>query len=158
MRPANSGDIPSLVELRLVNANAHLTLDPDTYRIPEPEAIARHFAAMLADSTGQDAVFVAVTPDGRVLGMVEVLRRPDPPDHQILPPEPSAQVHTVVLSDARGNGIGSALLKAANRWARDHGIRYISAGIHHRNAAAVHFYSRNGYTNAGLELGRQVTD
>ncbi|RKN48590.1 GNAT family N-acetyltransferase [Micromonospora endolithica] len=156
VRPASLADVPSLVELRLANAQAHLALDPGIYRIPQREAVVCHFTAMLADEPGRDAVLVAEAHDGRAVGMIEVLRQSDPPEHQILRPEPSAQVHTVVLPDARGLGVGSALLKAACRWATDRGIIYLSAGIYHRNIDAVRFYRRHGYTNAGFSLGRRL--
>ncbi|WP_187399809.1 GNAT family N-acetyltransferase [Micromonospora sp. AP08] len=156
VRPASVADVPSLVELRLANAEAHVALDPETYRVPQREAVARHFAAMLAGEARRDGVLVADAHDGRVVGMIEVLRQSDPPEHQILRPEPSAQVHTVVLPDARGRGVGSALLAAAQRWANDRGIAYLSAGIHHRNIDAVRFYRRHGYTDAGVSLGRRV--
>ncbi|MFC0030049.1 GNAT family N-acetyltransferase [Micromonospora chaiyaphumensis] len=156
VRPARVADVASLVELRLANAEAHLALDAGTYRVPQRDAVVRHFAAMLADVSGPDGVLVAEGHDGQVVGMVEVLRHSDPPDHQILRPEPSAQVHTVVLPGARGLGVGSALLAAAERWASDRGITYLSAGIYHRNVDAVRFYSRHGYTDAGLSLGKGV--
>lgn len=156
VRPASLADVPSLVELRLANAEAHLALDADTYRVPQREAVVRHFAAMLADEAGRDGVLLAEAHDGRVVGMVEVLPQSDPPEHQILRPEPSAQVHTVVLPDARGRGVGSALLQAAERWATGRGIMYLSAGIYHRNVDAVRFYRRHGYTDAGLSLGKSV--
>lgn len=156
VRPATLADVPSLVELRLANAAAHLALDPHSYRVPQREAVARHFTAMLADESGRDAVLVAELGDGPVVGMVEVLRNPEPPEHQILRPAPTAQVHTVVLADVRGHGVGAALLDAAGRWAIDQGITYLSAGIHHRNAGAVRFYSRHGYTGSGLSLGRRL--
>ncbi|WP_084757266.1 GNAT family N-acetyltransferase [Micromonospora cremea] len=60
------------------------------------------------------------------------------------------------MPEARGLGVGSALLAAAERWATSRGIRYLSAGIHHRNVDAVRFYSRHGYTDAGLSLGKRV--
>ncbi|MFI6263819.1 GNAT family N-acetyltransferase [Micromonospora sp. NPDC051006] len=156
VRPASLADVPSLVELRVANAEAHLALDPGVYRVPQREAVARHFAAVLADEARRDAVLVAETRDGRVVGMVEVLRHPDPPQHQILRPEPSAQVHTVVLPDVQGLGVGSALLEAAERWATDRAIVHLSAGIHHRNIDAVRFYGRHGYADAGLSLGRRL--
>ncbi|WP_176738571.1 GNAT family N-acetyltransferase [Micromonospora pallida] len=84
------------------------------------------------------------------LRILRALRLSNPPEHQILRPESSAQVHPVVLPDARGMGVGSALLKAAQRWATDQGITYLSAGIHHRNVDTVRFYSRHGYTDAGF--------
>jgi GNAT superfamily N-acetyltransferase len=155
VRPAHSADIPALVELRLSNAEAHLALDADTYRRPRYEAVVRHFTAVLADQAGRDAVLVAEV-DGRVVGMVEVLPRPDPPEHQILRPEPSAQVHTVVLPSARGLGVGSMLVRAAEQWATGRGIRHLSAGVHHRNVDAMRFYARHGYGDAGVSLGKSV--
>lgn len=89
--------------------------------------------------------------------MVEILRYADAPDHQILRPEPSAQVHTTVLAGHRGLGVGAALLRAAERWAAERGVTYLSAGIHHRNDAAVRFYRRHGYLTAGVSLGRCVS-
>ncbi|PWU47537.1 hypothetical protein DLJ47_30355 [Micromonospora sp. S4605] len=156
VRPAALADVPSLVELRLANAVAHLALDPRIYRVPQREAVVRHFTAMLTDEAGRDAVLVAESHDGRVVGMIEVLRNSEPPEHQILRPEPSAQVHTVVLADVRGLGVGAALLDAAKQWAIDQGITYLSAGIHHRNAGAVRFYSRHGYTDSSVSLGRRL--
>ncbi|MEV4494446.1 GNAT family N-acetyltransferase [Micromonospora arborensis] len=159
VRPASLADVPSLVELRLANAEAHIALDADIYRVPQREAVIRHFAAMLAEDAGRDGVLVAESDGGRVVGMIEVLRHPDPPEHQILcAPGPSAQVHTVVLPDARGLGVGAALLQAAERWATSRGILYLSAGIHHRNVDAVRFYSRHGYAAAGFSLGKSVGD
>ncbi|MEV4823551.1 GNAT family N-acetyltransferase [Micromonospora sp. NPDC049274] len=156
VRPARLSDVASLVELRLANARAHLALDASIYRVPRHDAVMRHFVAMLSDEAGQDGLLVAEAHDGKVVGMVEVLRHPDPPEHQILRPEPSAQVHTVVLPEARGLGVGSALLAAAEHWAGGRGITYLSAGIYHRNIDAVRFYSRHGYTDAGLSLGKSV--
>ncbi|WP_430499180.1 GNAT family N-acetyltransferase [Micromonospora trifolii] len=99
----------------------------------------------------------AVRPAGLsdVPALVEVLRLPEPSAHQILRPEPSAQIHTVVLGEARGRGVGSALLDAANRWAVEHGLSYLSADIHHRNASAVRFYRRHGYAPSGTSWVRR---
>ncbi|WP_260415124.1 GNAT family N-acetyltransferase [Actinoplanes digitatis] len=157
VRPAAVADVESLVRLRVTNAEAHLALDPETYRVPARDAVLRHFTAMLADGSQRNAVLVAELA-GHVVGMVEVLRNPDPPDHQILRPELSAaQIHTVVAEDARDRGAGAALIDAAVTWAADHGITYLSAGIHHRNAGAVRFYGRHGFADYGRLMGRQVT-
>ena len=65
VRPASLADVPSFVELRRANAEAHLALDPGVYRIPQREAVVRHFTAMLADELGRDGVLVAEAHDGR---------------------------------------------------------------------------------------------
>jgi GNAT superfamily N-acetyltransferase len=156
VRLATPADIDVLVRLRVVNAEAHIALEPEVYRVPEQEAVRRHFTAVLAEDTGRHAVLVAEVA-GLAVGMVEVIRNPEPPDHQILRSEPSAQIHTVVANDARGRGVGSALVGAAQRWAAAAGIAHLSAGIHHRNAGAVRFYGRHGYADSGLSMGRRVT-
>ncbi|MEU8286232.1 GNAT family N-acetyltransferase [Micromonospora sp. NPDC048905] len=155
VRPAGLSDVPALVDLRLANAEAHLSLAPDVYRLPQREAVAHHFTAVLTKGAGGDAILVAEL-DGQVVGMVELLRLPEPPAHQILRPEPSAQIHTVVSGTARGRGVGSALVDAAGRWAAENGITSLSAGIHHRNDGAVRFYRRHGYAPSGTLLNRQL--
>ena len=131
-------------------------LDPQTYRIPEQDAVRRHFTAVLTGDPARHAVLVADLA-GEVVGMVEVLRNAEYPDHQILRPAASAQIHTVVTAEARGRGAGSLLVEAAVRWAAAAGISYLSAGIHHRNAGAVRFYGRHGFADSGLSLGRRIT-
>ncbi|MEH1164789.1 GNAT family N-acetyltransferase [Micromonospora sp. CPCC 205539] len=161
VRPASVADLPALVELRLANAQAHIALDPGVYRVPRHDAVVHHFTTVLTDQAdhagqlGGDVVLVAEHA-GQVVGMVEVLRLPDPPAHQIVRPVPSAQIHTVVLDTARGLGVGTALLDAAHRWAAEQGVTSISAGIHHRNDGAVRFYRRHGYAPAGTLLKRSV--
>ncbi len=155
VRPATVTDVDALVRLRVANAEAHLALDPATYRIPEPAAVRRHFTEVLTAGEGRHAVLVAQLA-GRVAGMVEVIRNPDPPDHQILRPGSVAQVHTVVADDARGRGVGTALLSAAEHWAAAAGVTYLSAGIHHRNAGAVRFYGRYGFADSGRSMGLRV--
>jgi GNAT superfamily N-acetyltransferase len=156
VRSAVLADAETLVRLRVTNAEAHISLDPRVYRVPAREAVLRHFTTVLTEDATRHAVLVAEVA-GRLVGMVEVLRSPDPPDHQILRPEPSAQIHTVVSVEARNSGVGSALLDAAERWAAAQGITYLSAGIHYRNAGAVRFYGRHGYVDSGRSMGRRMT-
>jgi GNAT superfamily N-acetyltransferase len=156
VRPAVVADVEVLVGLRVANAEAHLALDPRVYRVPAREAVRCHFTAVLTDDTDQHAVLVAEVA-GRIVGMVEVLRNPPQPDHQILRPEPSAQVHTVVDVDARSGGVGAALLDAAATWASAHTIAFLSAGIHHGNAGAVRFYGRHGFAGSGISLVRRLS-
>ncbi|MEV6847615.1 GNAT family N-acetyltransferase [Actinoplanes sp. NPDC051411] len=139
--------LEALVRLRMANARAHVALDPAAYRVPDSAAVRRHFS----DAATRDGILVAEL--GRqVAGMVEIVPNPLPPEHQILRPRPSAQIHTVVADDARGNGIGGVLVEAAVRWAAGRGIARLSAGIHHANEGAVRFYEQHGFTGSGVSL------
>ncbi|WP_238012594.1 GNAT family N-acetyltransferase [Dactylosporangium sp. AC04546] len=155
VRPARGADLPALVALRRANAEAHMALDPAAYRVPDPAVVAAYFLATLA--AGRDALLVAESGAGEVVGLVEVLLQPDPPDHQILRPARRALVHTVVLPAARSTGVGAALVSAAEAWAREAGVTYLSAGIHHANAGAQRFYGRHGFGDGGVSLGKHLT-
>ncbi|WP_433225420.1 N-acetyltransferase family protein [Microtetraspora malaysiensis] len=153
IRPAERGDVPALVRLRLANAERHRQLAPDTYRVPDAEAVRRHFEEVVED--GSKVLISVAEVSGEVVGMAEVVLRPEPPDHQILVPRRGADLHTVVLEEHRGRGVGAVLVAAAERAAVDHGVSIIYAGIFARNEDAVGFYSASGFGPRGILLSKE---
>ncbi|MEU8589356.1 GNAT family N-acetyltransferase [Streptomyces sp. NPDC048664] len=131
VRTAEREDVPALVRLRLANAQRHVQLDPAIYRVPDVEAVRRHFEEVLA---AEPKVLILVA---EVVGMVEVVLLADPPDHQILAPRRAAEIHTVVLDGHRGEGVGAALLMAAEKAAAERGVLIICASIFAPNKGAV---------------------
>lgn len=84
VRAAEREDVPSLVRLRLANAERHVQLAPAIYRVPDLEAVRRHFEEVLS---AESRVLISVAEvAGDVVGMLEVVLLADPPDHQILVP------------------------------------------------------------------------
>lgn len=144
MRPACPGDIEALVHLRLENGRVHALLDPTVYRVPDPEKVREHFAARLAEDDSDSVVLVAVI-DDMVRGLAEIAIDPEPSADQILLPLLSAHVHVVVAEQARGLGLGAALVEAAQAWAAGRGVRQLVAGIQSDNGAALGFYGSRGY-------------
>lgn len=62
----------------------------------------------------------------------------------------------VVSPNAKGQGIGSALLQRVEEHARSRGICLVKLLVDPRNQAAHAFYLRNGYRVAGTEKGSAV--
>lgn len=153
VRAAEREDVPALVRLRLANAERHVQLDPAIYRVPDVEAVRRHFEEVLA-AEPKVLILVAETV-GEVVGMVEVVLLADPPDHQILAPRRAAEIHTVVLDGHRGEGVGAALLMAAEKAAAERGVLIIYAGIFAPNKGAVRFYSSAGFGPRGTLLSKE---
>jgi GNAT superfamily N-acetyltransferase len=150
IRPAERGDVAALVRLRLANAERHVQLAPDLFRIPDEVAVRRYFE----DAVGHALISIAEV-DDEVVGMVEVvLLLADPPDHQILVPRRAADVHTVVLDGHRGRGIGAALLAEAERVAAAHDVSIVYANIFATNDDAVRFYSTAGFGPRGILLSK----
>jgi GNAT superfamily N-acetyltransferase len=154
IRPAERDDVPALVRLRLANAERHIRLDPVIYRMPDREAVRKHFE----ESLSAESVVVVLVAEaaGEVVGMVEVVPLGGPPDHQILTPRRTADVHTVVLDGHRSEGVGSALLAAAEQAAAERGVSMLYAGIFSRNAGAARFYSSAGFGPRGTVLSKEL--
>lgn len=60
-----------------------------------------------------------------------------------------ARIYSVVVSpEARGLGIGSRLVEAAEKWARDQECEAMKLEVRADNVAARAFYAKRGYTEA----------
>ncbi|MFG1879358.1 GNAT family N-acetyltransferase [Sphaerisporangium sp. NPDC049003] len=153
IRAADRGDVPSLVHLRLANAERHVQLDPVIYRVPDSEAVRRHFEEMLSAEPKMMILIAEVA--GEVVGMVEVVLLADPLDHQIIHPRRAAEIHTVVLDEHRGKGVGSALVVAAEQAAAERGVSILYAGIFAPNKEAIRFYSSAGFGAHGTLLSKE---
>jgi GNAT superfamily N-acetyltransferase len=157
VRRAQAGDVPALVRLRMANGERHATLDPSGHRIPGPGPVRRYFEELLSGAAGPGIVVLVAEAEGTVAGMTElVFRSEPPPDHQILVPRPLAEVHTVVLEHFRGRGIGTALIRAAEQYATEHGVSGLIAPILAPNTEAVSFYSRAGFGPHGVILSKEL--
>ena len=62
-----------------------------------------------------------------------------------------------IAPTARGRGVGDALVKAIEQWARDRGARVLRLDVADGNRAACQLYQRNGFTFTG-ELGDLMAD
>jgi GNAT superfamily N-acetyltransferase len=157
VRTARADDVPALVQLRMANGKRHAALDPSGHRVPEAAPVTRYFEELLSGTAGTGVVLLVAEVAGTVAGMTElVIRSEPPPDHQILIHRPLAEVHTVVLEPFRGNGVGTALVRAAERYAAEHGVSRLIAPILEPNTDAVSFYSRTGFGPHGVILSKEL--
>lgn len=156
VRMARAGDVPALVRLRIANAERHAGLDPAGHRLPEPDAVRRYFEELLGGPAGGSVLVMVAEVSGTVAGMTELVIFPEPPDHQILTSRRLADVHTVVLDRYRGNGVGKALVAAAERIAAERGVSLLLAPILASNTEAVGFYSGAGFGQRGVILSKEL--
>lgn len=153
-REAGPADVPALVDLRCSNAEHHVRLGPAAHRMPDRDSVRHYFASRL--SAGPDGLLLVAEMDGVAAGMAEVVLRPEPPDHQILVPRRTAEVHTVVLDRYRGLGVGRALLAAAEQTAKDRGVESLLAVVFAPNQDAVGFYASAGFSPHGTLLAKDL--
>lgn len=75
------------------------------------------------------------------------------------PDAASASLYQVwVAPEARGRGVGAALLDAAVAWARNRGARALHLGVTTGDTAAARLYRRAGFVAVGAPERRPGTD
>lgn len=73
-----------------------------------------------------------------------VLLLPNLPDEATLDPQ-AFMAYMAVAPEYRSQGVGAALLEAAEAAARSHGAPYLALMVTEENAAARNLYERSGY-------------
>jgi RimJ/RimL family protein N-acetyltransferase len=144
VRPAQPSDAHRLVELaREVGAEEQgWLITAGEWRSPSDErrylkATRRHPDA---------AVFVAEE-NGDVVGRLSVLRDAHPASGHV------ADLGLMVARDHRRQGIGLALMHAAEAWARRAGVRKLELHVFPHNVAAISLYEKLGYEREGFRRG-----
>ena len=119
-----------------------LQADPDAFGESLAVATERSDADWQARADSADhASFVADTSGGFV-GMVVGGPAPDRPG--------IAAIYGMwVAQEARGQGIGAALMDAVEDWARSAGYAFIGLGVTTTNEPAIRLYEHKGYTDTG---------
>lgn len=155
IRSATPDDEPALVGLEHASAIHHAAVDRKRWRVPDPEAIAAYRRKrQAADPDGASLVAVA---EGRVIGMVELVRRggvPDPGAARM--PAPAVDIGLSVAEDWRGRGVGTALMAAAEEWARARGAKRMILDLAAANDGARRLYDRLGYEVHGLMMDKPL--
>ena len=144
VRRANPRDAKALVALaRAIGA------EPEGWLITAGEwrtvgEERRHLRAVRGSPRA--AVLVADTDEG-IVGRLSILRDDNPACDHV------ADVGLMVAKGSRRQGVGSALLAAAEQWAGSVGISKIELHVFPHNEAALALYRRAGYREVGLRRG-----
>lgn len=101
---------------------------------------AEDLARRLGELEPREHLVLVVEEAGRVAGWVHVFRS------QRLQADPFAELGgLIVTAEARGRGLGRALLQRGEAWARNNGCARLRVRSRQRRAAAHRFYERVGY-------------
>jgi ribosomal protein S18 acetylase RimI-like enzyme len=141
IRRATLADAAQVRELRL----RALESDPDAFGETLERARTRP-EADYADWIGspENGMFLAADADGSLVGMA--VGAPAPIDDR---PRPAALFAMWVAPEARGQGVGGALIDAVEGWARAEGYVQIGLGVTTTNDPAIRLYERKGYRDIG---------
>jgi L-amino acid N-acyltransferase len=134
VRAATADDLPGILEIYnhvVRNSTATADLEPQT-----PEARRRWF-----DEHADAGLPVWVAElDGRVLGFAALNRHRERPGYRF-----TVENSVYVAAEARGRGVGRALLEETVAGARRLGLHTILAGVAGDNAASLALHARFGF-------------
>ena len=144
IRPAVMQDLPDILALYGVLDRELVAMQPDFFcAAPRSE---QETAAALADT---NAAFLLAVQDGITVGFALVEYAGWTPAFSCVLPHRYARLSDiVVLPDLRGQGIGSELLGAAKRWARDRRLEYLELNVLAQNTAAMALYESHDFVDA----------
>jgi GNAT superfamily N-acetyltransferase len=128
-----------------------LTIGMPGWRDPQGclAAVERWIAGSIAQHGQRAAVFVAEDDDGERLGFASVSVEAH------FTGERQAYIGELATSaTAEGQGVGHALLRACEDWARAQGFRIIALSTGAANARALGFYHHLGYHDEDVRLVR----
>jgi len=153
VRARRADDFEALVDLDLASARHHASIDPDSYLVPDRQAVAAFLERRLADP---DREVLVAEVDGEVVGAVDItLVRPREPG-SIVRPIPTADLGISVAEGWRDRGIGHALMAAAEANARARGAERMILDMSSANEGALRFYRGLGYSEHGSLLRRSL--
>ena len=141
VRPATPADADALVVLgRAVAAEKQRWLTYGRSRSDE----RRNVRSVRRDADA--AVFVAETPAG-IVGRLSIARDGNPVSRHV------AEFGLMVAAAARRQGIGSALVTEAEKWARGAGITKLELHVFPHNEPALRLYEGFGFEREGYRKG-----
>ena len=144
IRPAGEGDIPSIIALYRELDAAMVDLQPEFF-CEAPREEAEISSAVKA----QDADFLLAEQDGTPMGFALVTYAGWTPAYSCVLPHRYACLADLVVDEAhRQQGIGSTLLGAAKRWARDRRLEYLELSVLSQNAPAIALYESHDFVEA----------
>ncbi len=98
-------------------------------------------------------LFVAVTETGELLGFASVS------EETHFTGTPQAYLgELAVVEEVEGSGVGTALVRACEGWARRHGVRILALATGAGNERARAFYHRLGFLEEDVKLVKVLDD
>jgi RimJ/RimL family protein N-acetyltransferase len=140
IRPAEPSDAAALVALlRSVGA------EPEGWLLSDPSrrSVAAERRYVRSVRRHPDATLLVAEVDGEIVGRLSLARDPHPSSAHV------ADFGITVAASHRRRGIGTALLAAADEWARGAGIRKLELHVFPHNDAAIALYEKAGYVREG---------
>lgn len=155
IRPAHEEDVTALVDdLWLPFADEMADIDDYDALAEDVDVRTEAIAHRHAQFEDEDVQILVADDGGVLVGYTVVTYSASPP---VFARGPVAKVNDLyVAPDARGAGVGTALLERAHEWGRERGCERAVLSVHARNDVARSCYESMGYEMRYLKMDRRL--
>jgi len=144
IRLAKKEDHPAVERLLRQIAQLHADLRPDAFRPASRKYDTQRYYGLLDDP--DTPILVAQNEQGEVLGYAMLQVKAVGEGHPVLLPRQFLYIDDLCVDvDARGLGIGAALMAAVRELAKSRGIERIELNVWECNESAMRFYEHLGF-------------
>lgn len=162
VRPAKAGDGEGIARCWEDAGRHYIEVDPARYQVPEEAGLAGWFEHSLARADADRRVLVAERA-GALVGFAALhVERPVPePWRQLQRDLGRARmiIDAIAVGEAeRRSGVGAALMRAAESWAKERGAQVAFVDSLVSGPTAVPFYEkRMGYTRRSIRFEKRLS-
>jgi GNAT superfamily N-acetyltransferase len=162
IRPAQASDAADLARNWIETAQHYVELDPEAFRVPSTDGLVESFEESLKRPRSEDSVWLVAEADGQVVGDVSArLERPaEDAERQVLRYLGEVRVYVDALSVMhayRRRGVGTRLMGAIERWARERGAVCAMLDTYAASPLSVPFYERGmGYRRRSIVFEKRL--
>lgn len=144
IRAARAEDVAVVLELYAEVDELHRAAHPDLYGSPIPVRDAAGFEKEMAEP--HVGVLVAQTASGDVVGFAQLFELQTPEGRPLRPRRYCLMDALGVAAAHRRQGVGKALMQAAEEWAKARGLESIEVTVWAFNDSARRAYEQQGFT------------
>jgi GNAT superfamily N-acetyltransferase len=154
IRDAELSDLQTVQTLIHEQTQYHAAILPDIIQVFETADMTERLEIILNQPDQRLMVAVA---DNRIIGMIEVMIKSNPPAPMFKPRRFVLINDIIVTESARRLGIGKRLMKATEAWALENDINEIELNVWEKNANALVFYEKYGFTTERRGMRRVIS-
>lgn len=155
IRPALESDFAEICQLYRQIYQTHYQANPESYKIPPELPITRGaFIAMLEDA---NELFLSAESNQKVVGFLNASVEEDEGNHIYQPYIRVSIDEVVVTPSCQNQGIGQALLRAAEDWAKSLDIKDLTAIVYQSNQSAMQLFKQSNYSPLTVRLNKEIS-
>jgi len=153
IRRATKTDYPAIIEIIAELEKQHLEAVPQVFRKMSHKETVRELDDILADA---NAALLVAERDCEILGYIQMALK-EAENVPVLRPRHYVKIRDLAVGKKyQRSGAGSALMQAAERWAKERGTDTVELNVWEFNRGAFAFYQKLGYVTSSRHMWKHL--